>query len=406
MPVAQRIERHESRSEESGANPVQAGVSAGRAKTRWLRRESPGMCNSSLASHTAVMRHTRPARLTPRRLIAVVYAVACSWAVPSSALAEEPGATEPSVTVVGHREPGAATDNSLQGAELTTLPGTAGDPARTFSALPGVGRPNLGLGSDFSVRGASPENTGYFIDGFPVLNLFHFAYGPSVVPPEIVRRNGLLSRRVSTSVRPLHRWSGRARHRESRHRPTPRERLDRCTQGVALGGTVVRSRPRNDRRVGAEKLLRNAAAASRARVQLNYADAGARVEYRFSDHVRAAAMFFVSYDVLDATQARSGGPVNLTSATMAPRLEYLYWRATGHVEYAGPRGLLLRWSGMVGYDQTRPSESVPDYEYAKYERHLADFHGGIRRRRACIASSSPQRAAADDDRYRCTRLFV
>ncbi|NOZ86870.1 MAG: TonB-dependent receptor [Deltaproteobacteria bacterium] len=69
--------------------------------------------------------------------------------------------------------------------EVEKSPGTFGDPVRVVQNFPGVARAPFGLGL-IAVRGASPADTGIFVDGHEVPLLFHFLGGPSVLPFEIV----------------------------------------------------------------------------------------------------------------------------------------------------------------------------------------------------------------------------
>jgi len=82
-------------------------------------------------------------------------------------------------------KPRSATEISLTDEELTRVPGTLGDPTRVVQTLPGVARSPFGLGY-YVVRGASFENTGFFIDGHPALFLYHLLGGPGVIQPELV----------------------------------------------------------------------------------------------------------------------------------------------------------------------------------------------------------------------------
>jgi hypothetical protein len=77
------------------------------------------------------------------------------------------------------------TKTTLGRAELTTVPGTLGDPLRVIQNLPGVARAPYGLGV-LIVRGANPADTGVFIDGLNVPILYHFLVGPSVLAPYLV----------------------------------------------------------------------------------------------------------------------------------------------------------------------------------------------------------------------------
>jgi len=70
-------------------------------------------------------------------------------------------------------------------AETRFIPGAFGDPFRVVEALPGMAPWISGL-PYFYVRGSSPENVGYFIDGIRVPLLFHVGAGPSVLAPALV----------------------------------------------------------------------------------------------------------------------------------------------------------------------------------------------------------------------------
>lgn len=70
-------------------------------------------------------------------------------------------------------------------AETRFIPGAFGDPFRVVEALPGVSPWISGL-PYFYVRGMSPENVGYTVDGIPVPLLFHVGSGPSTVAASLV----------------------------------------------------------------------------------------------------------------------------------------------------------------------------------------------------------------------------
>jgi hypothetical protein len=73
----------------------------------------------------------------------------------------------------------------LAPAEARSVPGTMGDPLRAVQSLPGVARPPYGMGL-LSVRGASPVDSGVFLDGLSLPALYHFLVGPSVIPAHLV----------------------------------------------------------------------------------------------------------------------------------------------------------------------------------------------------------------------------
>jgi TonB family protein len=87
--------------------------------------------------------------------------------------------------VEGEREQLEVTKRTLQGRQLTTVPGTFGDPIRVIQTLPGVARAPFGLGV-LLIRGSNPDDTGVFLDGHRIPVLFHFLGGPSILNAELV----------------------------------------------------------------------------------------------------------------------------------------------------------------------------------------------------------------------------
>jgi TonB family protein len=77
------------------------------------------------------------------------------------------------------------TKQTLTKAELTTVPGTLGDPLRVLQNMPGVARAPFGLGL-LVVRGANPSDTGVFVGGEPIPVLYHFLAGPSVFTANLI----------------------------------------------------------------------------------------------------------------------------------------------------------------------------------------------------------------------------
>ncbi len=90
-------------------------------------------------------------------------------------------------TVRGQREKKDVSEHSLQKDELTSVPGTFGDPVRVLMNMPGVAVVPYGAGA-LLVRGANPGDTETLIDGVPIPILFHFAGGPSVLNPSFIDR--------------------------------------------------------------------------------------------------------------------------------------------------------------------------------------------------------------------------
>ncbi|MGN6110584.1 MAG: TonB-dependent receptor domain-containing protein [Kofleriaceae bacterium] len=97
-----------------------------------------------------------------------------------------PRGGNPYETVVeGERETLEVTRRTLQRQQLTSVPGTFGDPIRVIQTLPGIQRAPFGLGL-LLVRGSNPDDTGIFVDGHEVPSLFHFLGGPSIFNAEML----------------------------------------------------------------------------------------------------------------------------------------------------------------------------------------------------------------------------
>jgi hypothetical protein len=65
------------------------------------------------------------------------------------------------------------------------VPGTFGDPLRVIQSLPGLARTPLVTGF-LIIRGSNPDDSGTFIDGHRIPQLFHFLGGPSILNPEFL----------------------------------------------------------------------------------------------------------------------------------------------------------------------------------------------------------------------------
>jgi len=97
-----------------------------------------------------------------------------------------PKGGNPYETVVeGEREVLEVTKRTLQRQQLTSVPGTFGDPIRVIQTLPGLQRAPFGLGL-LLVRGSNPDDTGIYVNGHEVPSLFHFLGGPSIFNVEML----------------------------------------------------------------------------------------------------------------------------------------------------------------------------------------------------------------------------
>lgn len=87
--------------------------------------------------------------------------------------------------VEGEREVLEVTRRTLQRRQLTTVPGTFGDPIRVVQSLPGLARSPFATGL-LLIRGSNPDDSGIFIDGHRVPQIFHFLGGPSILNAEFL----------------------------------------------------------------------------------------------------------------------------------------------------------------------------------------------------------------------------
>lgn len=91
------------------------------------------------------------------------------------------------MTIETQRDDRDVTRYELDGAEARQAPGSLGDPVKTVQNLPGATRSPYGLGV-LVIRGTSPNESGYLVNGTPVPLLFHFLGLTSALTPELVDR--------------------------------------------------------------------------------------------------------------------------------------------------------------------------------------------------------------------------
>ncbi len=258
-------------------------------------------------------------------------------------------------TVRARRQPGAATVMTLRAEELTTVPGTLGEPTRVVATMPGVSRTPFGLGL-FVVRGASFENTGFFIDGFPVPVLYHFGFGPAVISSRLV---GELNFYPGGYPLAYGRFSAGVISLDTRPPPTDRPFAE--FQVDVLRASAMGVLPFDNGRGSV------AVAARRSYydllvplvvdgVGLSYSDYQVRADYRFSPRTRASAFLFGSNDSFDRTSAAG---VGTTAAEQSSSLSYTFHRLITKVEHQLAGGGLFTVAGMVGVDVLDSVQSVP-----------------------------------------------
>jgi hypothetical protein len=97
----------------------------------------------------------------------------------------QPPAPEPPEEVNVHGTRREIGQTTLSATDVREMPGAFGDPFRAIEALPGVVPVVSGL-PYFYIRGAPPNDNGYYVDGIRVPLLFHVGAGPSVIHPALI----------------------------------------------------------------------------------------------------------------------------------------------------------------------------------------------------------------------------
>lgn len=97
-----------------------------------------------------------------------------------------PRGGNPYETVIDtEREPVEVTKRTITRRQMTSVPGTFGDPLRVIQNLPGLARSPYATGI-LIIRGSNPDDSGLYIDGHRVPLLFHFLGGPSILNAEFL----------------------------------------------------------------------------------------------------------------------------------------------------------------------------------------------------------------------------
>ncbi|MCX7807402.1 MAG: TonB-dependent receptor [Deltaproteobacteria bacterium] len=244
-------------------------------------------------------------------------------------------------------EPGAVTRITLRNEELTTVPGTFGEPLRVVASLPGVVRTPFGLGF-FLVRGANFQNTGFFVDGFSVPILYHFGAGPAVISSRLVTRLRFYPGGYPVS-------------------------LGRFSAGVVALETGMPEDLRSLRFEGEVDLLRaslllivpvdrGAVAVAFRRsyydwllpiiapgLYIAYTDYQLRGEYRLDDHLSFSLFAFGSDDVLDQSGSLMGGRASEGSNT---KVSYEFQRLIARIDWRLGPDSFIRLSGAFGRNRS------------------------------------------------------
>lgn len=259
------------------------------------------------------------------------------------------------VASVERPEAGAASRITLTGDELVTVPGTFGEPLRVVATLPGVARSPFGLGF-FVVRGASFQNTGFFVDGFPVPLLYHLGAGPAVLSSRFVESLDFYA--GGYPVR-QGRFTGGVISLETSAPDVEDFRLE--LEVDLLRASVLTVIPFDEGRGAVSAALRRSyyelfLPLIIDGVELSYTDWQLRVDYDVTDALSVSAFYFGSQDQLDVSQAIGAGVSDDTSST---GLGYGFQRLIGKLVLRLPDNHRLTYSATYGFDETDISRADP-----------------------------------------------
>ncbi len=256
---------------------------------------------------------------------------------------------------VSRPEPGAAERITLQAEELTTVPGTFGEPLRVVATLPGVARSPFGLGF-FLVRGANFQNTGFMVDGFPVPLLYHLGAGPAVISSRLVSRLNFYPGGYPAMYG---RFTAGLVSLETEPPPTDSIRGEAAVDLFRASALVVVPFDNGKgsvagaiRRSYYELLLPLVAPG----LNLAYTDYQIRGDYRVDSHMGLSLFFFGSDDVLDQTGQLGGGVASAGSQTA---VGYDFQRLIARINLRLPMNSRLSLAGMLGRDGNFFSTSQP-----------------------------------------------
>jgi TonB family protein len=266
---------------------------------------------------------------------------------PPSAVTLQPAETPSSYGARGRVErppPGAVSRIKLRGSELTQIPGTFGEPLRVVATLPGVARSPFGLGF-FVVRGASFQNTGFYVDDYNVPLLYHLGAGPAIIHSRLVDSLDFYPGGYPVS---LGRYTAGVIALNTKPPPADRFTLEFELDALRASALVIVPLPDNRgsiavafRRSYYELLL----PLITDQVNLSYTDYQLRFDLRLSETVRFSLFFFGSRDSLETRGALGGTGGGEGANTGA---HYAFDQLITAVEWDPSPRFKLRWSGTVG----------------------------------------------------------
>ncbi|MGE0791062.1 MAG: TonB family protein [Sandaracinaceae bacterium] len=269
-------------------------------------------------------------------------------------------------------EPGAAERITLRAEELTTVPGTFGEPLRVVATLPGVVRSPFGLGF-FLVRGQNFQNTGFLVDGFPIPLLYHFGAGPAVISSRLVDRIDFYPGGYPAAYG---RYSAGVVSVGTAPPPTDSIRGELAVDLFRASALIVV--PFDDGRGSVAAAFRRSyydllLPLVLPGLQIQYTDYQVRADYRVDDHMQLSLFVFGSDDRLDQSGTFGSG---VASEGVQNRLTYDFQRAIATIKLRLPHQVRLSIAGMVGRDGNAFENSQPGTDGLRFG--LQNTYFGLR----------------------------
>jgi TonB family protein len=231
---------------------------------------------------------------------------------------------------------------TLSATDVREMPGAFGDPFRAIEALPGVVPVVSGL-PFFYIRGAPPNDNGYYVDGIRVPLLFHVGIAEGVIHPALIDHvdffpgappasyGGFAGATIAGQTRD----PATTAHGEANLRLIDSGALVESPLGDGRGSALVAGR------YGYPGPILGAITPT---IRLGYWDYQARVTWRVGDRDTLGVFAFGSHDYLGAASTHNGqtGPIVEQLGSDFHRVDLRYDRALvdGH----------LRIAATVGYD--------------------------------------------------------
>jgi TonB family protein len=246
---------------------------------------------------------------------------------------------------------------TLSAGDVREMPGAFGDPFRAIEALPGVTPVVSGL-PFFYIRGAPPNDNGFFVDGIRVPLLFHVGIGEGVIHPALIDHvdfypgaaPAMYGGSAGAVLNGQTRQPAAVPHGEANLRLIDAGALLESPFGEGRGSALVAGR------YGYPGLILSAVTST---VRLGYWDYQTRVSWKLSARDTIGIFAFGSHDYLGSANTTNGkvGRITeqLSSDFQRVDLRYDHALADGNVRVAATFGYDLQGGANLDGDESSAS---------------------------------------------------